>query len=312
MIHHNMRPGVAERLGIDYESARELNPSVIYCHTPAYGITGPRASWPGFDQLFQAMCGCEWEAGGEGNGPVWYRFGMCDTGNAFQSVIGVLLALYHRERTGEGQFVDTNLLNCGLYYNSDVYIGPRGPIPAAPASTRRRRGLGPLYRLYQASDGWVAVVCVDEAQWRGLTSVLGREELAGDSTVRYGGGACGACGGAERRAGAVVRVADGGRPGSPPWTAPACRARSATLAPPRRGTTTMTCWRTGWWRRTSTRNTVRCGSSGGSSTSRRRRVRIFGAPPVLGQHTREIMDELGYSVDEARRLREAGVIAWPE
>ena len=141
VIHHNMRPGVVERLGVDYAVAKKLNPKVIYCHTPAYGITGPRATWPGFDQLFQSSCGCEYEQGGEGNPPVWYRFGMCDTGNAFQSVIGVLLALYWREKTGQGQFVDTSLLNCGLYYNSDVYIGPDGPFQR-PSSIAIRRALG--------------------------------------------------------------------------------------------------------------------------------------------------------------------------
>src|SRR5262249_20206657 len=119
IVHHNMRPGVAERLGVDYETARSLNPQVIYCHTAMWGIDGPRATWPGFDQLGQASCGLEEELGGEGNPPVWYRFGMCDQACACQSAVAVLLALYWRQRTGQGQFLDTSIVSGGMFYSSD-------------------------------------------------------------------------------------------------------------------------------------------------------------------------------------------------
>jgi len=107
VIHHNMRPGVAERLGVDHATAKALNPTVIYCQTTMWGIDGPRATWPGFDQLGQSSCGCEYELGGDGNPPVWYRFGMCDQACAYQSAIGVLMALYWRAGTGEGRIVVT-------------------------------------------------------------------------------------------------------------------------------------------------------------------------------------------------------------
>ncbi len=166
-----MRPGVAERLGIDYETAKRLNPTVIYCQTTMWGIDGPRRDWPGFDQLGQASCGCEYELGGEGNPPVWYRFGMCDQICACQSAVAVLMALYWRDRTGEGQFVDTSIINGGMFLNSDVWIGRDGP-HVRPRLDARQTGISPLYRLYETNDGWLALAVMDELQRDALTSVF--------------------------------------------------------------------------------------------------------------------------------------------
>ncbi len=161
VVHHNMRPGVAERLGVDYETARQLNPSVIYCHTTMWGNDGPRATWPGFDQLAQSSCGLELELGGEGNPPNWYRFGMCDQGCATQSALAVLMALYWRERTGEGQLVDTSIVNAGVHFNTDAWIGPDG-WSERPRSNQRagrpRTALPPVpheRRLDRARVLWV-------------------------------------------------------------------------------------------------------------------------------------------------------------
>src|SRR5262249_27002182 len=171
VVHHNMRPGVAERLGIDYETAKRLNPSVIYCHTTMWGNDGPRATWPGFDQLAQASCGLEQELGGEGNGPNWYRFGMCDQACAVQSALAVLMALYWRERTGQGQLVDTSIVNGGVFLNTDAWIGPDG-WSSRPRTDARQTGFGPLYRLYEASDGWLAIACLGETHRDALADVV--------------------------------------------------------------------------------------------------------------------------------------------
>ena len=160
---------MAERLGVDYETAQQLNPSVIYCHTTMWGNDGPRATWPGFDQLAQSSCGLELELGGEGNPPNWYRFGMCDQACAMQSALAVLMALYWRERTGEGQLVDTSIVNGGVHLNTDAWIGPDG-WSERPRTDQQQTGLGPLYRLYHTSDGWIALACLGRvalgARWR--------------------------------------------------------------------------------------------------------------------------------------------------
>ena len=309
VIHHNFRPGVAERLGIDYQTARNLNAAVIYCHTPAYGITGPMSSWPGFDQLFQAMCGCEHESGGEGNPPVWYRFGMCDTGNAFQSVIGVLLALYYREKTGKGQFVDTSLLNCGVYYNSDVYIGPDGPFER-PRLNASQTGLGPLYRLYQTSDGWIAIACFNQEHWQALCRAIGKDELAGDERFATAE----ARGGHAKQLTSVLEAAFAGRTAQAWFDALDSAGVPCEISDPDAGQDWFTdadnvknglvveYEHPEYGKMRQFGHLVHFSETPG---------RIFGPPPLLGQHTQRIMDELGYAGEETERLKRAGVITWP-
>src|SRR5262249_60399223 len=89
-------------LGVDYQSLRPVNPRMVYCHTTSYGPSGDRADWPGYDQLFQAQCGWEVLGAGEGNPPMWHRFGFMDHQCALSSVLASLLALYRRGGTGGG------------------------------------------------------------------------------------------------------------------------------------------------------------------------------------------------------------------
>ncbi len=78
IFHHNLRMPAARRLGVDEASVRAVNPDIVYCHTSSYGPQGPRADWPGYDQLFQSSCGWEVAGAGEGNPPMWHRFGFMD------------------------------------------------------------------------------------------------------------------------------------------------------------------------------------------------------------------------------------------
>ena len=184
VLHHNMRPGVAERLRVDYESLKPIKFDLIYCHSPAYGVSGPRSTWPGFDQLYQASTGCEYEQGAVhlGNDPVWYRFGMCDTGNAMQVVVAVNTALLHKERTGEGGFCHTSLLNAGGLFNSANFLTQDGPVPR-PRQNKSQTGTGPDNRLYQTADGWVQVCAYSADEWRALTSVLNLGDAARDAAT---------------------------------------------------------------------------------------------------------------------------------
>ncbi len=120
VVHHNLRMPAARRLGIDYETVRSIDPQVVYCHTSSYGPEGPRADWPGYDQLFQASAGWEVLGGGEGNPPMWFRFGFMDHLCAMGSTVATLLAVYHRDRTGHGQRVTGSLLGAGVLTNGET------------------------------------------------------------------------------------------------------------------------------------------------------------------------------------------------
>ncbi len=180
VVHHNMTRGVATRLGIDYPACRALRDDIIYCNTYAYGLPDPLGGSGGLDPLYQASSGLEYEAGAthEGNPPLYIRFGMCDTANAMLSVVGILLALVHRARTGEGQELWTSLHDGGVLFSSDVWLGPDGTPWDRPHLDKGQHGLGPGYRLYRSQDeGWICVAAVTDAQWEALCSVTGAGRL---------------------------------------------------------------------------------------------------------------------------------------
>jgi len=173
IVHHNLRMPAARRLGIDYESLQPVNPRMVYCHTTSYGPTGDRADWPGYDQLFQAQCGWEVLGAGEGNPPMWHRFGFMDHQCALSSVLACLLALYRRAETGEGQFVAGSLLGAGALTASETYIGPDGRLAPYDVVDADQTGTGPGYRIIEAADGWVAVAARGAEQVGALCRAAG-------------------------------------------------------------------------------------------------------------------------------------------
>jgi crotonobetainyl-CoA:carnitine CoA-transferase CaiB-like acyl-CoA transferase len=185
VVHHNMTKGTAARLGVDYESLTARNPRLVHCNTYAYGAEGPLSDFGGLDPLYQAACGLEYEAGPvpEGNPPLYIRFGMADTANALLSVVGVLAALFHQRRTGEGQDLWTSLLNGAALFSSDVFLvdGEQGPV--RPGLDRGQTGVSPCYRLYETQEGWIQVAAFGPGQWSALCAVLGRAELGAHDSV---------------------------------------------------------------------------------------------------------------------------------
>ncbi|HEX4218291.1 MAG TPA: CoA transferase [Acidimicrobiales bacterium] len=173
VVHHNLRMPAARRLGLDYESIRAINPEIVFCHASSYGPEGERADWPGYDQLFQAAAGWEVLGGGEGNDPMWFRFGFMDHLCAMASTVATLLAVWHRDRTGRGQKVTGSLLGGGVLTNSETYLKDgRLAVPAAPLD-HEQTGLSPGYRIYPLVDGWIALFAQDDHQLASACSVLG-------------------------------------------------------------------------------------------------------------------------------------------
>jgi len=181
VIHHNMRPGVAERLGIGFEQVRVVNPNIVYCHVTGFGATGPLAAAPGSDQMCQALSGLDHEQGATAAGghPTWNRLGFTDHGAAVLSVLGVLGALVHNDRTGDAALVETSITNAAALFTSQVALGEG--ITRFPGLDRDQTGLGPLYRLYRTIDGWLCVAAVRPDHWRALVVALDLDRLLDDA-----------------------------------------------------------------------------------------------------------------------------------
>ena len=204
VVQHNMRYDAAVRLGVDYESLRAIKPDLIYCHTRGFEH-GARERLPGNDQTGAALAGPDWLDGGlDHDGiPLWPVISLGDTGNGFLSAIGMVQALYHRDRTGEGpvrRHVDH--LRAAAQRVDRVEPGRRQPArrPSAASTPMQLGWHHATQRLYETADGWLCVAAVTDEQRSALASVLGVDKV-GDGTAF---GALGA-GVPHPQRGAVVR-----------------------------------------------------------------------------------------------------------
>jgi crotonobetainyl-CoA:carnitine CoA-transferase CaiB-like acyl-CoA transferase len=181
VLAHNMRPGAAERLGIGYEELHARYPRLVYCHTRGFE-DGPRSLLPGTDQTANALGGAEYEDGAchLGGAPIWSRVNVGDTGNGYLWAIAVIQALYHRDRTGKGQRVSTSIINATLLTTSYAYSHADGtPVPR-PQIDRDQKGLSALYGLYQLEDEWLCIAVTTEEAWPELCQALHAPELIDD------------------------------------------------------------------------------------------------------------------------------------
>jgi formyl-CoA transferase len=172
VLIQNMRPGVAERLGMDSATLRAVNPRLIYCAMTAFGPDGPYRDRPGYDPVLQAMGGVQ-HLQGFGGPPQFVRVAVTDYYTAALGAQAVLAALFVRERTGRGQHVETSLLQGVLALQSGSVVD----YPGKPTFLRET----PTYRLYQAGDGqWFFLACGNQAFWAKLCKGIGRPEMTDD------------------------------------------------------------------------------------------------------------------------------------
>src|SRR5688500_2751934 len=173
------RGGVAERLGIDWERLAPLNPRLVYCSLSAFGPTGPWRDKPGVDMLVQAMGGLMAVMGEPDGPPVLCGAPVLDTIGALMAGQGILTALLHRERTGQGQRVDVSLLNGTLLAHA-----ARLSIFLATGEEPGRWGSGHPYivpfQAFEASDGWVYVAVWVDRLWAPFCAAIERPALAKD------------------------------------------------------------------------------------------------------------------------------------
>jgi crotonobetainyl-CoA:carnitine CoA-transferase CaiB-like acyl-CoA transferase len=313
IVHHNMTAGVAVRLGIGYEDCKRVKPEIVYCNTWAYGLEGPLAHFGGLDPLYQASAGLEYEEGPvrEGNPPSYLRFGMTDTANAMLSVVGCLAALYHQRVSGEGQDLWTSLLDGGSMFASDAMLVDGQAVPR-PRLDKAQTGTDALYRLYETQEGWIQIAALEDAHWEALCGALGAPDLASDA----------------RFATRAARTEN--------------RRQLESLLEPRFAARTAMVW-THILDGASVPNEIAIEAKGGErvlfDADNERlglvaeydhallgRMRQFGTlidfsetpglihgpPPVVGEHTVEILEWLGFSSADMDELKDQRVVYWPD
>jgi len=174
----NYRRGVPERLGIDYETLRKINPRLIYCSISGFGDSGPRREEPAYDSVMQAFVGIMHMTGAPGTPPTRASVSICDISAAMYANQAILLALLARERTGKGQRVEASLFEsqvAWLLFRAVGYFAT-GKTPAGKLGSASAH-LVP-YQVYPAADGELMVAAPNERLFRRLMQVLGMPDLA--------------------------------------------------------------------------------------------------------------------------------------
>ena len=301
VVHHNMTKGTAAKLNLDYEACRAVKDDIVYCNTYAYGLNGPLSHFGGLDPLYQASAGLEHESGAvpHGHDPLYYRYGMCDAANALLSVVGVLAAVFHHKRTGEGQELWTSLMDGGAVFSSDTLLHGDGVPSKRPKLDGAQRGFAPGYRLYETNDGWIQVCALADEHWGALCKALGvdadedRWSVEGQLEHAFMGRTAVMWSHVLDDAGVPNEVAIDVK-GGEAMLFDADNERLGLVAEYEHAIM-------GTLRQFG--HTVHFSDTPGE---------IFGPPPRVGEHTRQILTELGVSAKEQDDLRQSGVVYWPD
>ena len=179
VVVENFRPDVMKRLGVGYPVLSAANPRIIYCAISGFGATGPDAMKPAYDQIIQGLSGVMAINGDERLNPLRCGFPVCDTVGGLNAAFAIMAALYYRERTGEGQFIDVALLDSIMplmgWVAANLLIGGQQPVlmgndnfTAAPSGT------------FATKDGYLNIAANKQEQWETVADVLGVPELKKD------------------------------------------------------------------------------------------------------------------------------------
>ena len=177
ILVENYRPGVMSTLGLDYASLTALNPRLIYASISGYGQSGPMRTKGGFDLVAQGVSGIMSVTGEPGGAPVKSGIPLTDLGAALFAVVGILAALEHRHATGQGQHIDTSLLDAGVglsVWEATQYFSGRG-IPERLGSAHR---MSAPYQAFQCSDGFITIGGANDRAFHRLCEVLNHPEWA--------------------------------------------------------------------------------------------------------------------------------------
>lgn len=304
VLVENFRPGAMERLGLDYEGVKEMNPRLIYCSISGFGQDGPYRMLPGMDQVLQGMGGLMSMTGEPGGSPVKVGVAIADITGGMFAAYGIVVALYNRMKTGRGQLVDTSLLDAQvalLTYRAGAYF-TSGEIPQPVGSGH------PVivpYQAFKAKDVYINIAIANEQLWEKFCKAVGLEYLIDDPRFATNAKRV------ENRK-EIVKIiselfatkdgeewlkiiSDAGIPCGPIYTVDKVfsdpqvlhREMLKEIDHPVAGRIKVTGV------------PVKLSDTPGG---------VKTAPPVLGEHTQEILSELGYSNKDIEGLRQGKVI----
>jgi crotonobetainyl-CoA:carnitine CoA-transferase CaiB-like acyl-CoA transferase len=311
VIIENFRLGTMDRMGLGYDDLSTLNPRLVYCQITGFGRTGPLARQGGFDLIAQGYSGLMSVTGeGAGRAPVKVGAPITDITAGILAAFGVVSALLERERTGKGQLVDTSLYEAGItqtFWQSAIALATG----SSPGPLGSAHPLSAPYQAFPTRDGWINVGASNEATWTRLTEALSAPELREDERFRTN---------ADRMAhldelvqvlaphfldrttdGWLERLEDAGVPSGPVASIgemlehPHTRSREMVVE--------VEHTRLGMLRSLGTPVKL-SGSDDDPSPSG---VPLKGAP-LLGEHTREVLEAAGYTPAEIDRLMAGGAV----
>lgn len=179
VLFENYRKGTMEKLGVGFEELRKINPALIWCSISGYGQTGPYAERGGFDLIAQGVSGIMSITGEPGGPPVKSGPPVTDINAGLLATIGIVSAYVHRLKTGEGQFVDTSLMEAGIqqtFWQSAIYFATG----VSPQPTGSAHVLAAPYQAFPTSDGWINIGGANQANWERIATLVGAPELITD------------------------------------------------------------------------------------------------------------------------------------
>jgi crotonobetainyl-CoA:carnitine CoA-transferase CaiB-like acyl-CoA transferase len=179
VLTENYRRGTLEKLGLGYDVLSLQNPGLIYCAVSGYGRTGPDADKGGFDLIAQGFAGLMSITGEPGRPPVKTGNSVADINAGILAAVGILAAYTHKQKTGQGQVVDTSLMEAALqqtYWQAAMYFATG----ESPGPTGSAHVLTAPYQAFATRDGWINIGGANQANWERIAEVLGRPEWRED------------------------------------------------------------------------------------------------------------------------------------
>jgi crotonobetainyl-CoA:carnitine CoA-transferase CaiB-like acyl-CoA transferase len=304
VLVENYRPDVKDRLGIDYESLRKLNPRLVYGSISGFGQSGPYRDRPGFDQIAQGMGGLMSITGLPGQGPVRVGIPIADLSAGLFCALGILVALLEREQSGEGQWVQSSLLEAQIFM-LDFQAARWLQKKEVPRQAGNNHPTSIPTGVFVTADGHINIAAAGQPMWLRLCQAIGAEELAKKpeyATPQLRSSNRDACNADLQRhlegktsAEWIARLNEAGVPTGPIYSV------DQVFADPQ-------VRHTGIAQRIETADGKGKDFVGQPVKLSRTPSRARRLPPERGEHTEEVLREFGYSADEIAALRRASAI----